>query len=74
MSEQLKFIVAELNRAPYNKNYNLISFDKLSGEQLLQHLRYEFIKYIENGNSYYNTRIISILNQLFEIQYLQLYQ
>ena len=44
MSEQLKFIVAELNRAPYNKNYNLISFDKLSGEQLLQHLRYESIK------------------------------
>ena len=40
MSDQLKFIVAELNREPYNKNYNLISFDALSGEQLLQHLRY----------------------------------
>ena len=39
MSEQLKFIVAELNLEPYSKNYNLISLDALSGEQLLQNLR-----------------------------------
>jgi intraflagellar transport protein 81 len=36
MSEQLKYLVAELNKPPYSKNYNLISFDALSGEQLLQ--------------------------------------
>ena len=36
MSEQLKNLVAELNKPPYNKNYNLISFDALSGENLLQ--------------------------------------
>ena len=36
MSEQLKFIVSELHKAPYNKTYNVITFDSLSGEQLLQ--------------------------------------
>ena len=38
MSEQLKFIVSELNKSPFDKNYNLISFDGLSGELLLQNL------------------------------------
>ena len=36
MSEQLKFIVDELNRAPFDKGFNLIVFDSLSGEALLQ--------------------------------------
>ncbi|XP_021936046.1 intraflagellar transport protein 81 homolog [Zootermopsis nevadensis] len=36
MSEELKYIVNELNRNPFNKNYNLISFDSLNSEQLLQ--------------------------------------
>ncbi|XP_045594415.2 intraflagellar transport protein 81 homolog [Procambarus clarkii] len=36
MSEDIKFIVSELNKEPYNRNYNLISFDALSGELLLQ--------------------------------------
>ena len=36
MSEQLKYLVTELNKEPFNKNYNLIVFDSLSGEQLLQ--------------------------------------
>ena len=36
MSEQLKFIVAELNNEPYNKSYNLISFDSLQPIQLHQ--------------------------------------
>ena len=36
MSEQLKFIASELHKAPYNKTYNVITFDSLSGEQLLQ--------------------------------------
>ena len=36
MSDQLKYIVAELQKAPYSKNFNLITFDSLSGEQLLQ--------------------------------------
>ena len=38
MSEQLKFIVSELNKEPFDKNYNLISFDALGGELLLQNL------------------------------------
>jgi len=38
MSDQLKFIVTELQKPPYSKNYNLITFDSLSGEQLLQTL------------------------------------
>jgi hypothetical protein len=36
MSEQLKYIVNALNRSPFNKNFNLISFDSLSPEQLIQ--------------------------------------
>ena len=36
MSEQLKYIVGELNLEPFNKNTNLIVFDGLTGEQLLQ--------------------------------------
>ena len=36
MTEQLKFIIQELNLEPFNKNYNLIIFDGLTGEQLLQ--------------------------------------
>ena len=36
MSEQLKYIVQELNKEPFNKNYNLISFDSLEPLQLLQ--------------------------------------
>ena len=36
MSEQLKYIVTELGKPPFNKNYNIISLDNSSGEQLLQ--------------------------------------
>ncbi len=36
MNEQLKLIVGELNKEPYNKSYNLISFDSLEPLQLLQ--------------------------------------
>ena len=36
MSEQMKYLVAELNKSPYDRNYNLISFDALQGDQLLQ--------------------------------------
>lgn len=36
MSESLKFIVNELNKTPFNKSYNLISFDSLEPLQLLQ--------------------------------------
>ncbi|XP_052216960.1 intraflagellar transport protein 81 homolog isoform X2 [Dreissena polymorpha] len=36
MSEQLKFIVQELNKEPFNKSFNLISFDSLEPLQLLQ--------------------------------------
>ncbi|XP_061672641.1 intraflagellar transport protein 81 homolog [Syngnathoides biaculeatus] len=36
MSEQLKFIVEELNKDPFRKNFNLITFDSLEPMQLLQ--------------------------------------
>lgn len=35
-SEQMKAIVQQLNKEPFNKNYNLISFDSLEPLQLLQ--------------------------------------
>lgn len=36
MSEQIKFIVQELNKEPFNRKLNLISFDSLKSEHLLQ--------------------------------------
>lgn len=36
MSEQLKFIIQELNKEPFNKKLNLISFDAQRPDQLLQ--------------------------------------
>ncbi|KAL3976278.1 mucolipin 2 [Sarotherodon galilaeus] len=36
MSEQLKFIVEQLNREPFKKNFNLITFDSLEPMQLSQ--------------------------------------
>ena len=36
MSEQLKYIIQELNKPPFSKTYNLISFDTLETLQLLQ--------------------------------------
>ena len=36
MSEQLKFIVAELNCEPFSRSYNLIAFDSLDPLSLLQ--------------------------------------
>ncbi|XP_020784019.2 intraflagellar transport protein 81 homolog isoform X1 [Boleophthalmus pectinirostris] len=36
MSEQLKFIVDQLNREPFKKNLNLITFDSIEPMQLLQ--------------------------------------
>uniref|UniRef100_A0A667XY96 Intraflagellar transport protein 81 homolog n=1 Tax=Myripristis murdjan TaxID=586833 RepID=A0A667XY96_9TELE len=36
MSEQLKFIVEQLNKAPFKKKFNLITFDSLEPMQLLQ--------------------------------------
>ncbi|XP_077417630.1 intraflagellar transport protein 81 homolog [Vanacampus margaritifer] len=36
MSEQLKFTVEQLNKDPFRKNFNLITFDSLEPMQLLQ--------------------------------------
>lgn len=36
MSDQIKFIVDSLNKEPFKKNYNLITFDSLGPMQLLQ--------------------------------------
>ena len=36
MSDQLKFIVSELQKPPYSRKYNLITFESMFCEQLLQ--------------------------------------
>ncbi|KAF2366713.1 hypothetical protein FHG87_002527 [Trinorchestia longiramus] len=36
MSDEIKFVVQELNKPPYKKNLNIITFDSLEPEQLLQ--------------------------------------
>nr|XP_060641470.1 intraflagellar transport protein 81 homolog [Anolis sagrei ordinatus] len=36
MSDQLKFIVEKLNKEPFKRNFNLITFDSLESTQLLQ--------------------------------------
>jgi Intraflagellar transport 81 calponin homology domain len=36
MTEQVKFIVGELNREPFNRGYNLITFDSLEPLSRLQ--------------------------------------
>jgi hypothetical protein len=37
MVEQLRFIVEQLKRAPFNrKDYNILTFDNLTNNQLLQ--------------------------------------
>ncbi|XP_054713185.1 intraflagellar transport protein 81 homolog [Uloborus diversus] len=36
MSQQIKFIIQELNKEPFNKKFNLISFDSLRTDNLLQ--------------------------------------
>uniref|UniRef100_A0A8D0H852 Intraflagellar transport protein 81 homolog n=1 Tax=Sphenodon punctatus TaxID=8508 RepID=A0A8D0H852_SPHPU len=36
MSDQLKFIVEKLNKEPFKKNFNLITFESLESMQLLQ--------------------------------------
>ncbi|KAH0625423.1 hypothetical protein JD844_014920 [Phrynosoma platyrhinos] len=36
MSDQLKFIVEKLNKEPFKRNFNLITFDSLESMQLLQ--------------------------------------
>lgn len=36
MSDQIKFIVDNLNKEPFRKSYNLITFDSLEPMQLLQ--------------------------------------
>ena len=46
LSEKMKFIVQELNKDPFNKSYNLISFDSLEPLQLLQVLN-DVLSYID---------------------------
>lgn len=36
MGEQLKLIIEQLNREPFKKKFNLITFDSLEPTQLLQ--------------------------------------
>ena len=57
MSEQLKYLVQELNREPFNRNYNLIVFDSLSGEQLLQ----VFTHFLNYNSRFYCTILQNLL-------------
>ncbi|KAL1440890.1 hypothetical protein MTO96_009061 [Rhipicephalus appendiculatus] len=49
MSEQLKFIVQELNKEPFNRKLNLISFDAFRPDQLLQTLNDVFAELDPKG-------------------------
>lgn len=42
MHSAVKYIVNELNKPPYNKRFNIVSFDSLSSEDLLQVSNYIF--------------------------------
>ena len=46
MTEQVKFVISKLNEAPFNKKFNLISFDALRPEQLLQVL-FDTLAYVD---------------------------
>ena len=64
MSEQLKYIVQELNKPPFNKSYNLISFDGLDQIQLLQALN-DVCSEIESKVSQLNWVIDSLVNSFW---------
>ena len=64
MSEQLKYIVQELNKPPFNKSYNLISFDGLDQIQLLQALN-DVCSEIESKVSQLNWVTDSFLNSFW---------
>lgn len=34
--ESIKFIITELNKEPFKKNLNLVTYDNLAGEQRIQ--------------------------------------
>jgi intraflagellar transport protein 81 len=49
MADQMKHIVSALNAPPFNRNYNLISFDALAPNRLLQELS-DVLAYV-NGDA-----------------------
>lgn len=57
MTEQLKFVVQELNKPPFNKNFNLINFDALEPSQLLQVLSDVFLTIEGKVRSYTYQRV-----------------
>lgn len=46
MTEQVKFVISKLNEPPFEKKFNLISFDALRPEQLLQVL-FDTLAYVD---------------------------
>lgn len=50
MHSTVKYIVRELNRPPFNNTFNIVSFDSLSSEDLLQviFITYSFFSSIES--------------------------
>ena len=67
MSDQLKFIVSELHKAPYNKTFNVITFDSLSGEQLLQVLNDVLAEIDPKHKVYYSYGFLTLMFQSIAI-------
>lgn len=62
MSEQLKFIVEQLNREPFKKNFNLITFDSLEPMQLLQILNDVLAEIDPKVNAYFYQILLPTLD------------
>ncbi|KAK2491595.1 hypothetical protein MC885_021573 [Smutsia gigantea] len=64
MSDQIKFIVDNLNKEPFRKNYNLITFDSLEPMQLLQVLNDQIVDIREEMPEQTAKRMLSLLGIL----------
>lgn len=62
MSEQLKFIVEQLNREAFKKNFNLITFDSLEPMQLLQILNDVLAEIDPKVNRYFYQKSLPTLD------------
>ena len=60
--DEIKFIINELNKPPFNKGLNIVSYDTLRGEQRIEILLQVF-------DEIDSTVIKNILNNLFQNNY-----
>lgn len=71
MNDQVKFIVEKLNREPFKKNLNFISFDNLQGNNLLQILNDVFSEIDPKVRLWFYLRVINFFNKLLWFFYYQ---